>query len=92
MTPPERPTPTEPVRGWDTWRREWPTRSKVQYLDAELTRAQLVTRLLTSDRVRPLLEEIGADPWRDPDTSARLTKTELAAVLLALSTPRDPMP
>ena len=92
MTDPERPEPAEPVRGWESWRREWPTRSKVQYLDAQMTRPQLVRRLLTSDRVRPLLEEIGADPLRDPDTSARLTKTELAAVLLALSTPRDPMP
>lgn len=88
----ERPEPAEPVRGWESWRREWPTRSKVQYLDAELTRAQLVTRLLTSDRIEPLLTEIGADPWRDVDTSARLTKQELAAVLLALSTPRDPIP
>jgi hypothetical protein len=92
MTDTERPEPTEPVRGWDSWRREWPTESKIAYLDAELTRSQLVTRLLTSNRVRPLLDDLDVDPWRERDTSARLTKTELAAVLLALSTPRDPIP
>lgn len=88
----DRPTPTQPIRGWRRWRIDWPTSSKVAYLDAELTRPELVRRLLTADRVAQLVEDAGGDPWRGLDTSARLTKVEISAIILALSTPRTPLP
>jgi hypothetical protein len=88
MTDPDRPTLTVPYDDADRWRREWPRDARVEYLVSNWDREDIVRRLLTSDEVAPLV----SDPWRQLDNSARLHKRELAAVLVALSTPRTPLP
>lgn len=85
---PERPEPIEPGLGWDNWRRKWPPAARVSYLTNTMTRDELVRRLLTTDDLSKLVD----DPWRELDTSARLTKPEIAAVIVAMSSPNQPLP
>jgi len=63
--------------------REWPKRGRIEYITMTCTREEIVRYILRHQAIEPYV-----DPERELDSSARLRKDELAAVLVGL--PRDP--
>lgn len=62
--------------------RDWPKRARIEYITLNSTREEIVRLILHHKGIEPYV-----DPDRELDSSARLTKHELAAVLVGL--PRD---
>lgn len=63
--------------------RDWPISGRIDYVTLNSSREEIVRLILSHRNIEP---HVDAD--RDLDSSARLTKHELAAILIGL--PRDP--